>query len=69
MNTKTNRIKAQIDFGATRGHPHSSLLFTSLMHYNRGSATDMTASQLIITAFKKYSPAETEDVTDIIMPW
>lgn len=66
MNKRLNRIKTQIDFGATRGHLNSSLIFTTLVHYNRGSSTNMTASELIGEAFSFYDPTELADITLLI---
>lgn len=61
-----NRIRTQIDFRPTRGHSDADTLFTVLMHYNRGGSTNMTASQLITTAFMNYDPSEDPDITKII---
>lgn len=63
MATELNRIKTQIDFGATRGHLNSALIYTTLNHYNRGGSTKMTASQLIGEAFEFYDATESVDIT------
>ena len=66
MNEQLNRLRAQIDFRPTRGHQDADLLFTVLMHYNRGGNTDMTATQLITTAFASYDASETVEITRLI---
>lgn len=66
MANDINRIKTQIDFTATRGCLNSSLIYTVLSHYNRGTATVLTASQLITEAYSAFDPSETEDATFLI---
>ena len=66
MSQTINRIRTQIDFRPTRGHTEAALIYTALMHYNRGGNTDMTASQLITRAFIEYDPSEIADVTRMI---
>ena len=63
MKKEMNKIKTQIDFGVTRGHLSSSLIYTTLNHYNRGGSTKMTASQLIGVAFEFYDATESPDIT------
>lgn len=63
---KIKRIRTQIDFRPTRGHLDADLLYTVLMHYNRGGRTNMTASQLITVAYSSYDPSETADITKIL---
>ena len=61
--SEPDRLKTQIDFSATRGHPISSLIYTVLMHYNRGGSTGLTASELIIEAFRIYDYSESLEFT------
>jgi len=65
-NQGVNRKRTQIDFRPTRGHADADLIYTVLMHYNRGGATDMNASQLITVSYTNYDPSETEEITKFL---
>lgn len=64
-NNTIHRLKRTIDFGAARGHINSDLLYTVLMKYNRGRF-GLTASELLVEAYKHFSPEIPMDITAVI---
>lgn len=64
-NNKIHRLKKTIDFGAARGHINSDLIYTVLMKYNRGRF-GLTASELIVEAYKQFAPEIPVDITAVV---